>query len=105
MNANINKLLNEGEGISVEFKKAYSELPSNFFETVCAFLNRNGGSIILGVSDDRKTHKNYFHHFLLNPKFLHTTEKRSFMYLFPSRRRYTAAMGEFMTEVQMAILS
>ncbi len=54
MNANINKLLNEGEGISVEFKKAYSELPSNFFETVCAFLNRNGGSIILGVSDDRK---------------------------------------------------
>src|SRR5574344_1990775 len=53
MNANINKLLNEGEGISVEFKKAYSELPSNFFETVCAFLNRNGGSIILGVSDDR----------------------------------------------------
>jgi ATP-dependent DNA helicase RecG len=52
MNANINKLLNEGEGISVEFKKASSELPANFFETVCAFLNRNGGSIILGVSDD-----------------------------------------------------
>jgi ATP-dependent DNA helicase RecG len=51
MNTNISKLLEEGEGISVEFKKAISELPSNFFETVCAFLNRNGGTIILGITD------------------------------------------------------
>ncbi len=53
MNANILQLLKQGEGISVEFKKATNQLPDNFFETVCAFLNRNGGSIILGITDDK----------------------------------------------------
>jgi len=53
MNANIRQLLEQGEGISVEFKKATSQLPDNFFETVCAFLNRNGGSIFLGINDNK----------------------------------------------------
>ncbi len=26
-------------------------MPQNLFETVCAFLNRNGGHIFLGISD------------------------------------------------------
>jgi len=51
MNINIQQLIEQGEGISVEFKKASNQLPDNFFETVCAFLNRNGGSIILGITD------------------------------------------------------
>ena len=47
------KLIGQGEGISVEFKKAREALPENFFETVCAFLNRNGGHILLGINDDK----------------------------------------------------
>jgi len=53
MNANLRQLLEQGEGISVEFKKATNQLPDNFFETVCSFLNRNGGTILLGISDDK----------------------------------------------------
>ena len=48
----IQQLIKQGEGLSVEFKKAKDELPLNLFETVCAFLNRNGGTILLGVKDD-----------------------------------------------------
>ena len=47
----IKHIISQGEGISVEFKKVKSELPQNLFETVCAFLNRNGGEIVLGISD------------------------------------------------------
>lgn len=50
----IKKLIIKGEGISLEFKEARESLPESFFETVCAFLNRNGGSILLGVSDSGK---------------------------------------------------
>ncbi len=40
------------EGLALEFKKAKDRLPGNFFETVCAFLNLDGGLIVLGVKDD-----------------------------------------------------
>lgn len=53
MNIDIRQLLEKGEGISVEFKKAKTQLPSNLFDSVCAFLNRDGGTILLGVSDDK----------------------------------------------------
>jgi len=36
----------------LEFKRAADSLPESFFETVCAFLNRDGGLIVLGVEDD-----------------------------------------------------
>ena len=49
---NINKIISQGEGISTEFKKCKAELPKNTFETVCAFLNRIGGYILLGVEDN-----------------------------------------------------
>jgi ATP-dependent DNA helicase RecG len=48
----IRRLLAQGEGIQLEFKEAKQALPTNFFETVCAFLNRDGGTILLGVEDD-----------------------------------------------------
>jgi ATP-dependent DNA helicase RecG len=54
MNINITKILEQGEGISIEFKKATKELPKTLFETICAFLNRNGGVILLGVDDNKK---------------------------------------------------
>ncbi|MFA6400506.1 MAG: ATP-binding protein [Salinivirgaceae bacterium] len=53
MNINIPQILEKGEGISVEFKRANSKLPDSLFETICAFLNRNGGTILLGVDDDK----------------------------------------------------
>ena len=40
------------EGPGLEFKEAAQSLPKSFFETVCAFLNLDGGLIILGVADD-----------------------------------------------------
>ena len=43
------KIIDQGEGITVEFKSATKGLPENLFETVCAFLNRNGGTVLLGI--------------------------------------------------------
>ncbi|MCI0493400.1 putative DNA binding domain-containing protein [candidate division KSB1 bacterium] len=48
----IQKILSKGEGYAVEFKEARDSLPENIFETVCAFLNRLGGDLLLGVNDD-----------------------------------------------------
>ena len=47
----IKNIIKKGEGLTVEFKKAEKQLPNNLFETVCAFLNRSGGNILLGVDD------------------------------------------------------
>jgi predicted HTH transcriptional regulator len=49
----LQNIISQGEGLTVEFKKAKNQLPNNLFETVCAFLNRSGGEILLGVHDDR----------------------------------------------------
>jgi len=44
------KILTKGrEKRTLEYKKAWSDVPDNMFETVCAFLNRDGGVIVLGV--------------------------------------------------------
>lgn len=48
----IRGIIRKGEGPTVEFKKANRELPKNLFDTICAFLNRNGGNILLGVDDN-----------------------------------------------------
>ena len=48
----IAQLISQGEGLTVEFKKAKNALPESLFETICAFLNRNGGVILLGIADD-----------------------------------------------------
>lgn len=48
----LENIIKNGEGLTVEFKKANKKLPDSLFETVCAFLNRSGGTILLGVDDD-----------------------------------------------------
>jgi ATP-dependent DNA helicase RecG len=48
----IKKLLAEGEGLTVEFKRCVDELSDSVFETVCSFSNRYGGHMLLGVGDD-----------------------------------------------------
>lgn len=41
-----------GETIAVEFKRCGNGIESDVYETVCAFLNRFGGDIFMGVLDD-----------------------------------------------------
>jgi ATP-dependent DNA helicase RecG len=48
----IRSIIAQGEGLNIEFKKSRSILPRNVFESICAFLNRKGGHILLGVKDN-----------------------------------------------------
>ena len=41
-----------GENIAIEFKRCGNQIEADVYETVCAFLNRFGGDIFLGVLDD-----------------------------------------------------
>jgi len=50
----VKKLLKRRERAAIEFKEARRELPRNLFETICSFLNRDGGTILLGVNDEGK---------------------------------------------------
>ncbi len=45
-------LLSQGEGTRIEFKESTLAVPASFYETVCAFLNKEGGTVLLGVTDD-----------------------------------------------------
>ena len=45
------ELISKGEGIDLEFKTCRNQLGRDVYETVCAFLNRHGGTILLGVTD------------------------------------------------------
>ena len=55
MNASrIKMIIKQGEGISVEFKECKRDISNGVYDTVCAFLNRNGGELLLGVSDNGK---------------------------------------------------
>ena len=44
--------IKKGEGIGIEFKESKNKLNKDVFDTVCAFLNRNGGEIFLGIKDN-----------------------------------------------------
>lgn len=47
----IRQLLDQGEGISVEFKRCGSMPGIDTFETICSFANRQGGNVFLGIVD------------------------------------------------------
>lgn len=47
----LQEILTGGESIHVEFKQSKNKLNKDVFESVCAFLNRNGGHLFLGVED------------------------------------------------------
>jgi ATP-dependent DNA helicase RecG len=47
----LNKIINQGEGIRIEFKEAQQGVPDSFYDTVVSFLNREGGVILLGITD------------------------------------------------------
>lgn len=45
-------IIPDSESLHVEFKEAKSKLPKTLFDSVCAFLNTDGGTIYIGVSDN-----------------------------------------------------
>ncbi len=46
------EMTRRGEGLDLEFKTCWNQLNRDVYETVCAFLNRHGGTMLLGVQDD-----------------------------------------------------
>lgn len=48
--SHIRQIASQGESATVEFKKSTAQL-QRVFETVCAFLNSGGGTILIGVTD------------------------------------------------------
>lgn len=52
MNDALDRYIQAGEGIGIEFKRCGSQPGRDTFESICSFANRQGGSILLGVSDD-----------------------------------------------------
>ena len=51
----IEKLLSQGESVSVECKKAADSCPKSIWETYSAFANTDGGYILLGITEHRGT--------------------------------------------------
>ncbi len=50
----IQQLLTLGENIAIEFKRCGNGIEADTYETVCAFLNRFGGDLFLGVENNGK---------------------------------------------------
>ena len=48
-------LVQQGEGTQVEFKAASIGLNRDAFDSICGFLNRSGGYLILGINDADKS--------------------------------------------------
>ncbi len=48
---NLLEIISKGESIDLEFKTCRDQINRDVYETVCAFLNRHGGTILLGVKD------------------------------------------------------
>ena len=48
------KLLDSGEGYTIEYKKNETKLSSDMYETVSSFSNRYGGHILLGVTETER---------------------------------------------------
>ena len=50
--ADFHKFQQSGENVCIEFKRGGNGAQKDTFETICAFLNRFGGDVFLGVTDD-----------------------------------------------------
>ena len=47
----LQELIDHGEGLTTELKRCRNKLTKEAYATICAFLNRQGGHLILGVED------------------------------------------------------
>ena len=50
----VRKMIRQGEGTSLEFKTCRDKVGRDVYESICAFLNRHGGTMLLGISDNGK---------------------------------------------------
>ena len=50
--ADFHKFQQSGENVCIEFKRGGNGAQKDTFETICAFLNRFGGDVFLGVADN-----------------------------------------------------
>ena len=48
----LNNILKIGETVAVEFKRCGNGIESDVYESICAFLNRFGGDLFMGVLDN-----------------------------------------------------
>ena len=48
----IDRIRELGEGTNIEFKRGGKGARNDTFESYCAFLNRDGGELLLGIEDD-----------------------------------------------------
>ena len=55
MDLDLNTLKIDKENYHVEVKSAQYSLPNSIWETYSAFSNTDGGQIILGISENKKT--------------------------------------------------
>ncbi len=46
------KMLNIGENVAIEFKRCGNGIETDVYESVCSFLNRFGGDLFMGILDD-----------------------------------------------------
>ena len=88
----IHKLICQGKVKSTKFKSYSNQLPRKVYKTACAFLNRHGGTILLGVQDDGVLWM--LSSLMGNPGCVSMCRKA---------RRCTAAMGASTTAMKMAI--
>ena len=47
-------ILVKGESSTVEFKTCKDKLNKDAFDSICAFLNRSGGYLLLGINDKKE---------------------------------------------------
>lgn len=52
MAGKLDRMIAQGEGLNLEFKRCGALPGKDVFETICSFANRQGGRILLGVADD-----------------------------------------------------
>ena len=121
----IKRLLQKKENIHLEFKEAATALPGNLFESICAMLNRDGGDILLGVSDDgnvlgveenavskmvtdlvnlSNNRKNLIRHLFFFRRFIVSITGKSFISRYPPAHRCIKPERLFTTVVTTAIL-
>ena len=48
----IQRITANSEGTEIEYKKSQTGLARSVYESICAFLNRRGGHVVLGADDD-----------------------------------------------------
>lgn len=53
MSVDVRELLSEGEHTTLECKRATNSVPNSVWDTYSAFANTNGGTILLGVDENK----------------------------------------------------